>query len=88
MGLMSPLLAVLSILCGLALSMALFPLLTPWFLDRSLTVRVGSVLSLPVVALHPVLLPRLRPRSLIGPRKHMPRQWEPRVGRPQVRPYP
>ena len=31
MGLMSPLLAVLSMLCGLALSLALFPLLTPWF---------------------------------------------------------
>ena len=41
MGLISPLLAVLSILCGLALSLALFPLLTPWFVD-SMMATPGS----------------------------------------------
>ena len=44
MGLMSPLLAVLSILCGLALSLALFPLLTPWFLDSMMPAFGSSLL--------------------------------------------
>ena len=44
MGLMSPLLAVLSILCGLALSLAMFPLLTPWFLDSMMATSGSSLL--------------------------------------------
>ena len=45
MGLMSPLLVVLSILCGLALSLALFPLLTPWFLDSMMATFGSSFLA-------------------------------------------
>ena len=45
MGLMSPLLAVLSMLCGLALSLALFPLLTPWFLDSMMATLAAVFLD-------------------------------------------
>ena len=45
MGLMSLLLAVLSTLCGLAVSSAIFPLLTPWFLDSMMATSDSNILA-------------------------------------------